>query len=152
IGKETAAVYLIHYVGFPGPVEELAAICEERGVRLIEDCALALLSCLGERPRGSFGHAAVFCLYKTLPTPNGGVLVLRHPPAIRLPEGERPNLASTAGPMLASMLQRLELRTGHLGRVIRRGVRAPGAADRWLEAGHDHTLYNVYHRTQVQMC
>src|SRR5690606_23210046 len=47
IGKETAAVYLIHYVGFPGPVEELAAICEERGVRLIEDCALALLSCLG---------------------------------------------------------------------------------------------------------
>src|SRR5690606_23065262 len=107
IGKETAAVYLIHYVGFPGPVEELAAICEERGVRLIEDCALALLSCLGERPLGSFGHAAVFCLYKTLPTPNGGVLVLRHPPAIRLPEGERPNLASTVGPMLASMLQRL---------------------------------------------
>ena len=151
IGKETAAVYLVHYVGFPGPVEELAVICEERGIKLIEDCALALLSCLGERPLGTFGHAAIFCLYKTLPTPNGGVLVLRHPAAIRLPEGERPHLVSTVAPMLASMLQRLELRAGHVGRAIRRGVRALGAGLRWRSAGHVPTGTPSFDRAQVRL-
>jgi dTDP-4-amino-4,6-dideoxygalactose transaminase len=42
---------------------------------LIEDCALALLSETAGGPLGSFGDYAVFCLYKTLPVPNGAVLV-----------------------------------------------------------------------------
>jgi dTDP-4-amino-4,6-dideoxygalactose transaminase len=73
------ALFVIHYLGFPQPVAELAALCRARGVRLIEDCALALLSEAGGRPLGSFGDFAVFCLYKTMPTPNGGVLVGREP-------------------------------------------------------------------------
>lgn len=77
ITERTRAVYLIHYLGIPGPVEELATACRERGVPLIEDCALALLSSLGDRPLGTFGDAAIFCLYKTLPVPNGGALVVR---------------------------------------------------------------------------
>src|SRR6185503_19519100 len=36
---------------------------------------LALLSNDGDRPLGSFGDWAVFCLYKTLPAPNGSILV-----------------------------------------------------------------------------
>ena len=44
-------------------------------MRLVEDCALALLSELDGRPLGSFGDWSVFCLYKTLPVPNGAVLV-----------------------------------------------------------------------------
>jgi dTDP-4-amino-4,6-dideoxygalactose transaminase len=42
---------------------------------LVEDCALSLLSDLGDRPLGSFGDWSVFCLYKTLPVPNGALLV-----------------------------------------------------------------------------
>ena len=42
---------------------------------LVEDCALSLLSETLGRPLGSFGRYATFCLYKTLPVPNGGVLV-----------------------------------------------------------------------------
>lgn len=151
IGNETAAVYLIHYLGFPGPVEELAAACEEKGVKLIEDCALALLSSAGERPLGSFGHASIFCLYKTLPTPNGGVLVLRQPTAIRLPEGERPNLVSTIAPMASSLLQRLELRTGHVGRAIRGSLRMVGSAMRWRSAGHVPTGTQSFDRSHVRL-
>jgi dTDP-4-amino-4,6-dideoxygalactose transaminase len=68
-------LYLIHYLGWPQPVEEIAALCRESGVVLVEDCALSLLSAAGGRPLGTTGDYAVFCLYKTLPVPNGGLLV-----------------------------------------------------------------------------
>lgn len=77
IGPQTAAVYVIHYAGFPGPTEELAAVCRERGIALIEDCAHALLSSSGNRPLGSFGDAAAFSAHKSLPLPDGGVALLR---------------------------------------------------------------------------
>jgi len=77
ITPQTRAVYLIHYLGFPGPVEQLAEECRARGLLLIEDCALALLSCQDDRPLGSFGDAAIFCIYKSLPVPNGGALLIR---------------------------------------------------------------------------
>jgi perosamine synthetase len=68
-------LYVIHYVGWPQPMPALADLCRRREMLLVEDCALALLSALDERPLGTFGHWAVFCLYKTLPVPNGAVLV-----------------------------------------------------------------------------
>src|SRR5438132_1278410 len=68
-------LYVIHFLGWPQPIEEMAALCRERGIVLIEDCALALLSKAGERPLGTFGDYAVFCLYKSLPVPDGGLLV-----------------------------------------------------------------------------
>src|SRR5262249_17886656 len=40
-----------------------------------EDCALSLFSETEGQPLGSFGDYSVFCLYKTLPVPNGGLLV-----------------------------------------------------------------------------
>lgn len=86
IGPETRAVYLIHYLGFPGPVREIADICQERKLLLIEDCALALLSRLGSKALGTFGDASVFCLYKTLPVPDGGALVVNRGEAPRFPK------------------------------------------------------------------
>lgn len=68
-------VFVIHYFGWPQPVKELMALCEAQGMVLVEDCALSLLSETLGRPLGSFGRYATFCLYKTLPVPNGGVLV-----------------------------------------------------------------------------
>src|SRR5204863_288292 len=50
IGPTTAAVYIIHYAGFSAPVKALAALCRERGIRLIEDAALALLSQVDDHP------------------------------------------------------------------------------------------------------
>jgi dTDP-4-amino-4,6-dideoxygalactose transaminase len=56
-------------------VKEIAALCRERGSILIEDCALSLLSEPDGKPLGATGDYSVFCLYKTLPVPNGGLLV-----------------------------------------------------------------------------
>lgn len=95
IGPETYAVYLIHYLGFPGPVDELAEVCRERKLLLVEDCAQALLSRLGDRPLGSFGDAAIFSIYKTLAVPHGGALVLCRGSLHQVPQLRSPALAST---------------------------------------------------------
>jgi dTDP-4-amino-4,6-dideoxygalactose transaminase len=68
-------IYVIHYLGWPQPMKEIEALCRERGSILVEDCALSLLSEADHKPLGAFGDYSVFCLYKTLPVPNGGLLV-----------------------------------------------------------------------------
>jgi len=68
-------LYVIHYLGWPQPVRQLADLCARRGMWMVEDCALSLLSDAGSRPLGTFGHWSIFCLYKTLPVPNGACLV-----------------------------------------------------------------------------
>ena len=66
-------VLVIHYFGFPQPaIAELAALCERRGVLLIEDCAHALFSRGPERSLGEYAPLAVFSLRKTLPLLEGG--------------------------------------------------------------------------------
>jgi len=69
------ALYVIHFIGWPQPMDQMWEFCRKRGLILVEDCALSLLSQSNGRPLGSFGDYSVFCLYKTLPIPNGGLLV-----------------------------------------------------------------------------
>lgn len=83
------ALYVIHYFGFPQPLPKLRAFCDAHGIRLIEDCALALFSRSNGTWLGSVGDLSIFSLYKTLPLPHGGYLVspeqpspLRSPPAM----------------------------------------------------------------------
>jgi dTDP-4-amino-4,6-dideoxygalactose transaminase len=60
-------------------MHEIQAICRRYGSILVEDCALAMLSECDGRPLGTTGDYSVFCLYKTLPVPNGGLLVQNSP-------------------------------------------------------------------------
>src|SRR3954468_1466352 len=39
ISDRTKAVCAVHYAGYPAPLERLKALCEERGIALIEDSA-----------------------------------------------------------------------------------------------------------------
>ncbi len=126
IGPSTRAIYLIHYLGFPGPVDELADAARERGLLLIEDCALALLSRSRGRPLGSWGAAAIFCLYKTLPVPNGGAVLLRRGEPRALPEGDPPSWASTLSALGGSLDRHLELRGHRRGRGLLGAARAAG--------------------------
>src|ERR1700722_15028329 len=71
----TRVSYVIHYLGWPQPMKEITALCRERGSILIEDCALSLLSEPKGKPLGTSGDYSIFCLYETLPVPNGGLLV-----------------------------------------------------------------------------
>jgi perosamine synthetase len=68
-------IYVIHYLGWPQPMAEIEALCRETGSILVEDCALSLLSRHDGRWLGTFGDYSIFCLYKTLPVPNGGLLI-----------------------------------------------------------------------------
>src|SRR5580704_16414474 len=81
LARETRprVVYVIHYLGWPQPMHEIQAICRRYGSILVEDCALSMLSESGGRPLGITGDYSVFCLYKTLPVPNGGLLVQNTP-------------------------------------------------------------------------
>ncbi len=125
---QTRAIYLIHYLGFPGPVEEIQHLCRERGLLLIEDCALSLLSCLGGRPLGSFGDAAAFCFYKTVPVPNGGALLLHNGRTVELAAGVAPSLAAVIPDVALSLLLNFEMRGSHLSRMLRQIVRSLGQA------------------------
>jgi dTDP-4-amino-4,6-dideoxygalactose transaminase len=70
-----SVLYLTHFIGWPQPMNEIRVLCRQKNLILIEDCALSFLSEFEGRPLGTFGAYAVFCLYKTVPVPNGGVLV-----------------------------------------------------------------------------
>jgi len=126
IGPKTKALYLIHYAGFPGPVEEMKRLAEKHGLPLIEDCALSLLSSDGQKPLGTTGDVGIFCLYKTLPVPNGGAMVINGAKPYSVPEPPAPPTASTFSHAASSMLQNLELRWGAPGRVLRGVVRGLG--------------------------
>jgi dTDP-4-amino-4,6-dideoxygalactose transaminase len=56
-------------------MKQILEFCRTKGLILVEDCALSLLSQTEGQALGSFGDYSVYCLYKTLPVPNGGLLV-----------------------------------------------------------------------------
>lgn len=126
ITPRTRALYLIHYAGFPAPARELRKLADKYGLPLIEDCALSLLSADGTQPLGSTGDVAIFCLYKTLPVPNGGALVINGKRPYSLPELPDPPFASTLSHTASALLQNLELRGGVLGRSLRAMARGLG--------------------------
>jgi dTDP-4-amino-4,6-dideoxygalactose transaminase len=73
--SEPGPVYLIHYFGFPQPgLYRISAMCRERSLPLIEDCAHSLFSAFGSVPLGSVAPLAVFSLGKTLGALGGGAL------------------------------------------------------------------------------
>src|SRR2546428_1353736 len=120
------ALLAIHYFGRPQPIDEIGRMCRERGILLVEDCALALLSEAGGRPLGTFGDYAVFCLYKTLPVPNGGVLVANN--AVNPGAGSlRPcSVVSVTGPSVDLLMRWVRSRNEVFGRVLLTAKRAIG--------------------------
>jgi len=128
-GASVSALYVIHYAGFPQDMAEARKLADGMGVPLIEDCALALLSRDGRDPLGATGDVSVFCLYKTLPVPNGGLLLVRgqlRSQLDSLPPVRSPKLSSTAIHLGSSLLSNLELRAGPAGRRAREMLRSAG--------------------------
>lgn len=126
IGPKTKALYLTHYAGFPGPVDDMRALADKHGLPLIEDCALSLLSADGSVPLGTTGDIGIHCLYKTLPLPHGGALTVNGPRQYSLPEPPAPPFSSTFSHTVSALLQNLELRGGSFGRGLRRFIRSLG--------------------------
>lgn len=132
IGPATRAVYLIHYLGFLQPhAAAIRALCDARGLWLIEDCALSLLSTAASaegRVEGQDGHVALFCLYKFFPVLGGGVLVVNAPD---LPDPAPFAKAPPWRPILRHGLRQAAVRLlgpGGLSRLRRRPVAAAPTA------------------------
>lgn len=122
-------LYVIHFLGWPQPMQEIAALCKERGILLIEDCALSLLSTHAGKPLGSLGDYAVFCLYKTLPLPNGGLLVENDgAPPIAAPELGGPGWLSLSARYLELTTDWLRGRSGVVGNGLASLKRSAGSA------------------------
>jgi perosamine synthetase len=75
----TRAILVIHYFGFPQPIEQLQKFCLDRHLYLIEDCAHVLKSEFDSQPLGSFGDISVFSWRKFLPLYDGGELMINNP-------------------------------------------------------------------------
>jgi perosamine synthetase len=115
-------VLVIHYNGWPQPIEEIVSLCREHGAALLEDCALSFLSDHEGTPLGTFGDASVFCLYKTLPVPNGAVLAMNGQPGHERPalELRNPGPLSTAARTAELGISWVRSRSEHAGAALAR--------------------------------
>jgi dTDP-4-amino-4,6-dideoxygalactose transaminase len=125
---EVRALYVIHYLGVPQPIPTIRALAEAHGLALIEDCALSLFSRAPEGPLGSFGDFSLFCLYKTLPLPHGGILAWKGDASKAPPEPSLPDGKSTAVYLAHRLLDGFELAWSPWGgdRLVA-GLRALGS-------------------------
>ncbi|WP_406086610.1 DegT/DnrJ/EryC1/StrS family aminotransferase [Kitasatospora purpeofusca] len=83
--RDTAAVVLVHIGGLITPeVDALRAICDARGVPLVEDAAHAHGSSYLGRAAGTFGTAGAFSFYPTKVTTSGeGGMILTESAELR---------------------------------------------------------------------
>jgi dTDP-4-amino-4,6-dideoxygalactose transaminase len=119
IGAQTKALYAIHFAGLPGPIEALRQLADRHGLLLIEDVALGFLSAIGDRPLGTWGDMSVFCLYKTLPLPNGGMLAINRNDVQLPPLPKRSDVYSELNQSAKHILNHVDLHGGTAGRWLR---------------------------------
>lgn len=81
----TRVVLILHYGGHPGHVAEIAALCQDRGLLLIEDAACAISSQVDDKLCGTFGDVAIWSFDATniVVTGDGGMLYVRDPDLAR---------------------------------------------------------------------
>jgi len=78
LSDRTAAVVLVHIGGLITPeVDAIRALCEQRGVVLVEDAAHAHGASFDGRPAGRFGRVGTFSFYptKVMTSAEGGMIV-----------------------------------------------------------------------------
>ena len=76
-----AAVFVVHIGGHIAfQIKEIAKLCKEKNLILIEDCAHAHGASWGSQKPGVFGDAGVYSFYatKTVSTGEGGILVSKN--------------------------------------------------------------------------
>lgn len=81
ITPRTKAVMAVHLYGHPCDMDAIVAICRDRKLFLIEDCAEGFGSRWKGQHVGTFGDAATFSFFgnKTITTGEGGMVLARDP-------------------------------------------------------------------------
>ncbi|WP_281990702.1 DegT/DnrJ/EryC1/StrS family aminotransferase [Sulfitobacter geojensis] len=77
ITPKTKAIIAVHLAGWPCDMDEIMALAEAHGVKVIEDCAQAHGGTYKGKPLGGIGHAAAwsFCQDKIMTTGGEGGMV-----------------------------------------------------------------------------
>ncbi|TLG77598.1 DegT/DnrJ/EryC1/StrS family aminotransferase [Methylocystis sp. B8] len=80
VTPRTRAIGLVHFVGIPCDMPAIMQIATKHGLKVVEDCALALGTRWDGIHAGLFGDAGTFSFYpvKHITTGDGGMLVTRH--------------------------------------------------------------------------
>ena len=65
LSPKTRCVVAIHLYGWPAPIVEIQDFCRRHGLALIEDCAQAHGTKIGETQAGLFGEIGCFSFYPT---------------------------------------------------------------------------------------
>ena len=76
-GKRVAAVVPMHTFGHPARIEEIAIVCQEYGIPLVEDAAESIGSYYKSQHTGTFGLLGIFSFNgnKTVTCGGGGVII-----------------------------------------------------------------------------
>ena len=80
ITPRTRVIGLVHFVGIPCDMPAIMKIAAKHGLKVVEDCALALGTRWDGIHAGLFGDAGTFSFYpvKHITTGDGGMLLTRH--------------------------------------------------------------------------
>ena len=80
VGPRTKAIMPVHLYGHPAQLDALRALCDSKGLLLIEDAAQAHAASLNGRPVGTWGDAGCFSFYptKNMTSGEGGMVVTPH--------------------------------------------------------------------------
>jgi dTDP-4-amino-4,6-dideoxygalactose transaminase len=80
ITPRTKGLLLVHFVGIPCDMPSIMTVAERHGIKVIEDCAIALGARYDGRHVGLFGDAACFSFYpvKHMTSAEGGMFASRH--------------------------------------------------------------------------
>ena len=153
LDSSVAALFVTHYFGIPQPLTALRAFCDARGLKLIEDCAVALFSRSEETWLGSVGDLAIFSLYKTLPLPHGGYFVTGSGNPTAPQNGRR---AMRAPPFMSTFVQTLDLVHHTLAargwtRIERAAARASRFVRRLLRWDRGTTVSSGGHRWDARL-
>lgn len=78
ISPRTKAMVLVHYGGSSHNVDQVAKLCQEKGIFLVEDCAHAIGGSHRGKPLGTWGDLACFSFHgtKNISSGEGGCLVV----------------------------------------------------------------------------
>ena len=80
ISKKTKFIIPVHLYGNPVDMIKLKKICNKKKIQIIEDCAEALGSKIGNKHVGNFGEIGTFSFYgnKLITTGEGGMLIFKN--------------------------------------------------------------------------
>lgn len=86
ITEKTKAICVVHYLGMPVDMDRINALASEHGLKVIEDCALAVGTKYNGVHAGLLGDFGSFSFYpvKHMTTGEGGIISSKHETAIKL--------------------------------------------------------------------